>query len=195
MDSIDKLVSTLNALQPGIVQSDLRQLLILVDADANPQEQFNKIQASIRLAEPFTLDGVRTPYPIPAQPDQFAQGQDIPSIAISLLPGKEAQGAMESLCWQAGVAGRGELQACIEAFGNCVGFTVWPPQKQDKLRLRCLITALNKTNPDLPTTRLWDEENIKLALVPLNSPIFSPLVELLKTVWSEGCTTNGAVQK
>jgi hypothetical protein len=155
----------------------LERLVLLVDADEDPGGKLTKMQNILRSTQPVTSAGLR--YPVPTALDTFVGATGVPSIAVSLLPGGGQLGAMESLCWQAGSAPNNRLIECITAFGDCVGIADWSPQKRDKFKLRCLITSACAVNPDLPTTNLWTEVP---ELVPLDSPVFDPLVAFIRAI-------------
>ncbi len=155
----------------------LEHLILMIDADDDPVAKFSKMQSVLQKTQPISNSGLR--YPVPTAVDTFVSVAGAPSVAITLLPGGGRAGAMESLCWQAGVTDHQELVKCINEFGNCVGISGWLPQKQDKFKLRCLITGANQTNPDLPTTQLWNEVP---ELVPVDSAVFDALASFLKSI-------------
>jgi hypothetical protein len=179
LEGEDAIKQLLDAIAGARGFSRLERLVLLVDSDDSPQEKFKKMQDVLRATTSLNIDGGSVRYPVPDALGIFANAPSMPSVAISLLPSNDQVGAMESLCWQAGSALRQDLSACIAEFGDCVGIGKWLPQKQDKFKLRCLISSACVVNPDLPTTKLWEKVP---DLVPLNSPVFDPLTAFLKGI-------------
>ena len=151
----------------------LQKILIVIDSDDNPDDKFKKFQAVLSKTKPFS-DGNR--YPIPNNPNEFSPAGGGLQVAIQLLPTPQATGAMETLCWNAAIAHCQSVQSCIDEFANCVGAHNWSPQKLAKFKLRSLISTQHQSNPDLPTTYLWEQAP---TIVPLESNIFDPLAEFL----------------
>lgn len=179
LEGEDAIRQLLDAIAGSSGFGRLERLVLLVDSDDNPQEKLKKMQDVLRATTPLNIAGSSGRYPVPDAVGIFANEASMPSVAISLLPSDGQVGAMESLCWQAGSALRQDLSACIVEFGNCVGVGQWLPQKQDKFKLRCLISSACSVNPDLPTTKLWEKAP---DLVPLNSPVFDPLAAFLQSI-------------
>lgn len=179
LEGEDAIIQLLDAVAGSRGFSRLERLVLLVDSDDNPQEKFQKMQAVLRATTPLKIGGSLIRYPVPEALGTFANETSTPSVAISLLPSDGQVGAMESLCWQAGSAARQDISACISEFGDCIGIGQWLPQKQDKFKLRCLISSACSVNPDLPTTKLWEKVP---DLVPLDSPVFDPLAAFLQSI-------------
>ncbi len=154
----------------------LKKILIVVDSDDDPRSRFEKFKTVLSKTNPFS--GNRK-YPVPNNADEFASAEGSPQVAIKLLPTSNASGAMETLCWDAAILNYQSIQPCIEAFSKCVGADKWLPQKLAKFKLRSLISTQYPTNPDLPTTRLWEKAP---EIVPLESKSFDQLAVYLSNL-------------
>ncbi|MBF0425461.1 MAG: hypothetical protein HQL66_06555 [Magnetococcales bacterium] len=178
---VEAIVKLLGALKLNREFHQVQGILLLIDADEKPGDQFTKIRS--------LLQNAPGGWPVPDKLGQPARKEGIPAVTVHLLPDNETPGAMETLLWNAAVkvADRQKLVECIETFEQCIHAyhgeqrhdEKWLPQKRDKLKFRCLISAVNPKNPDLPTTRLWEGEETR-ALVPLDSPVFDSLVNVLQ---------------
>lgn len=168
----DNIIHVLNGVIADPNFPRLEKILIVVDSDENGIDKLSKFQQIIRNCN--TIDGDNR-YPVPTALCEFASNPNVPSIAIKVLPTQD-NGAMESLCWEAGLEGKVDLVNCIDAFVECCNFQDWTPQKIAKLKLRLLISAQFSQNPDLPTTRLWD---VAPEIVPLQASVFDDIVQYL----------------
>jgi len=93
-----------------------------------------------------------------------------------MIPTAGAAGALETLCLEAAARANPATMACVEQFAECSNISNWTRSKQDKMKLRALIAALHKTNPDLSLASLWDKNP---DLIPLNDAAFTPIADVL----------------
>jgi hypothetical protein len=176
LEGEDAIRQLLDALPVNRNFVKLKKILIVVDSDDDPVAKFGKFVSVLNNTRPFSGN---CRYPVPNAPNELASVAGSPQVAIMLLPSSTSCGAMETLCWDAAIPNHKSIQACIEAFASCVGADKWAPQKLAKFKLRSLISTQYQSNPDLPTTKLWDKAP---DIVRLDSAAFTPLSDYLASL-------------
>lgn len=173
----DSIIHLLNALPMNRNFFKVEKIIIVIDADNNSDEKFNKFKSIVTKTKEFS--GTNEKYPVPNAPNLLAPSPKGLSVAILTLPYSESEGAMETLCFRAAITKFPEVKNCINIFANCAGVEEWSPQKRDKFKLRSFISMKCQKNPDLPTTYLWDDNP---DIVPLDADVFNSLADYLRVV-------------
>ncbi len=93
-----------------------------------------------------------------------------------MIPSKDEKGALETLCLQAAAKANPGAMKCVEEFFNCAKISDWTKTKQDKMKLRSLIAASYRKNPDLSLASLWKKNP---DLIPLTDTAFDPIAKIL----------------
>ncbi len=53
---------------------------------------------------------------------------------------------------------------CLEEYQACVGLEEWSASKIAKMRLRCIIAATCRRNPECSTSYMWSTENTHIPI-------------------------------
>jgi hypothetical protein len=97
-----------------------------------------------------------------------------------MLPWDNELGCLETLCLQAVNKKYEKEMQCVIKQSECVGINDWPPQKQSKMILRCLLSSVCKSEPNTPLTRAWSTDSGRPGdIFPLDHPAFNPIAEFL----------------
>lgn len=171
-DGITYLTPALNAL-PALptFSSMLKKILIVADNDGNPAGALQAVQNQIN-ATADIQPGRR--YLAPAAP-QVAAGVN-PEVTILMLPDTGQTGALDTLCLMAAANKRPAVANCVDNFANCIAPVGWTPPREDKMRLRALLSA-SCPDPYIAPAWVWRDGT---DLVPLDDAIFNPIVAFLR---------------
>ena len=150
-------------LQPGF--EEVTGIIVASDNDANPSASFKDVRKHIHEAE----------FPAPNHPLIATKGK--PGVAVIMLPKTNAPGQLETLCLESVQTAWPKEFKCAEAYGECTGITSWPQGKQERARLRALISHICKKDPNSSLTHLWSDG--RELVVPLTHHCFTPLADFL----------------
>jgi len=147
-------------------------ILIVADNDNNPSRAFKQITRQIRLAGE---------YGIPSGPGQVAPAPNgRPAVAVLMLPWNDQQGCLETLCLVAAFKRRPRIARCVANFLRCVNTKSWTVSNRDKLRMRCLLSAACKRNPNTGLQFAWSQEKGRPKdLIPLTYRCFNQVATFL----------------
>jgi hypothetical protein len=152
------------ALIPGF--DDLQGILVVADNDDDSNTSFAYVQAQIR--------GTAAQHPVPQVPLRPTNGN--PPLAIMMIPWTGEDGSIETLCAIAAETAFPKEAACADQFQTCTGVDAWPPSKRSKVKLRSIISAVHRRNPDVSLSFLWHD---RADLVPLNHTCFDRITDYL----------------
>ena len=109
------------------------------------------------------------------------QSQSLPPISILMLPWDAQMGCLETLCLDAANVKYSNELKCAEEFIACIGASGWEVSKKSKLKLRCFLSAVCKSEPNTGLVYAWSTENGRPGdIFPLDTVAFKPLVDWLK---------------
>ena len=161
----------LMGLKPGTGYDKHSGILIVGDNDNDPATSFRKIKRQIEEA-----DG----YGVPSAPRQVAPAQNnLPPVAVLMIPWDDKIGALETLCLTAGFTQRPQLEACVTRFVKCVKATKWDISKLSKLRMRCFLSAACPGDPNTGLKFAWTGDQRPSDLIPLDNPCFDQIAKYL----------------
>ncbi len=144
-------------------------LVVISDNDDNPMDKFNLVRRLIGEAGGFS---------VPNQPAQMTTGKL--RVGIFMLPQTGTPGQLETLCLQSCSARWPDRAACVETFVACNGHVAqWGRNKQEKMRMRALISSICSSDPYTSIPHLWSREQ---DIAPLDHPCFTPLADFLLSV-------------
>jgi hypothetical protein len=145
-------------LTPGFTQ--VRWLGVAQDADEDADAAFVRIRDALR----------RVGLPEPSR--VWETTSTTPVVVAFVLPDGAAPGDLETLVWRA-VAGE-PATPCVDAYMDCLSHAAGAavPRQEWKARVHAYLASLSR--PDL---RLG--EAAENTLLPLGSPMFDPLVNLI----------------
>lgn len=148
----------------------LKGLIIAGDKNGNDK-------AALRYAI-GVLEGAKFPKP---ERVQTRKGRD-PAVAVLLLPTHKPSGSLETLCVDAAEVSATKRKAatkalsCADAFIACARLREGEPQLIAKARLRAILLARHKPDPNLSLSNIWrDCANV----VPLDDKIFNRVADFL----------------
>lgn len=146
-------------------------LLIVTDADADPNRSFEGIKAAFC-----------SPYPAPPRPFVIHKARNH-KTGVFLIPGTGKTGALEALLLAAVQKEKPDALKCIEQFEKCTNTTSsWSDNKKDKMRMACYVASHCKNDPCCSLAFMWSEKNL---LLNLTNPVFEELGNFLKEFSAE----------
>jgi hypothetical protein len=156
---------------PGI--QDRKAIIIVADNDDAPSQAFKLVRKQVKKAGG---------YGVPNAPRQLARSKSFPPVSVLMVPWDSDRGCVETLCYTSAAARRPELAKCVEEYIDCVGATQWPIAQLSKLRLRCLLSAACKKDPNTGLPRAWTAEKGRPSdLIPLDHECFNQIADYLRT--------------
>jgi hypothetical protein len=96
-------------------------------------------------------------------------------------------GALETICADAIIGKMPWIAACLNSYLSCgeIGALNWRPEKRDKARLQCLVAALNEDDPNKGLQYLF---HVDPPVIPMESEVFLPIVDMIKRFRDEATT-------
>jgi hypothetical protein len=136
----------------------IRHIVLVADADTHYNKTFQDICSQI--ADANQDQNVSGKFVVPTAPYSASGGH--PRLTIMLLPAAQTKGALESLLWNALVSIPKYVTAvqCADEACGCAGIATgnnkWGQSKLDKARVHAAVALINKKNPSVSLTRLWE---------------------------------------
>ena len=156
-----------NVIVPALerVQSPVRAVGIVRDADGSYSSAFQSVQGALRHAN----------LPVPNAPLENAHGAlvggDDVSIVAYIFPDNGSTGDLETLCLSA--VREMAAMPCVDGYFDCLRSIGHVPRQESKARLRAFLSA-NVDNPELRSG-----EAIAAGVIPWNSPAFDGVHQFL----------------
>lgn len=150
----------------------LKGVIAVGDNDDSPDKSFKTIRDQLKKAK----------VPAPDKPLEVMKYNNIDfSVAVLMVPfvaGKCHKGCLETLLLRAASVRHSAIHACVETYVKCVEAGEWPNYGAiDKLRLRCLLSAVWPDDPNLGLQYALSPDK---DLIPLQDPCFSEIVEYIR---------------
>jgi len=166
----DAIGSLLGGLIPKRGFSTLKAILIAYDNDEDPVKAFGLIREQIRKA---------SSYSIPEAPLSSSEPKPGTPVLVPFpIPWKEELGNLETLCLPAAREKWKDLAECLEEYVNCSDVPKWTISNQAKTRIRCLITATCKDDPNTSLVHLWSRK--PEFHIPLDHNCFNRVADFLR---------------
>ncbi|MGD0972301.1 MAG: DUF3226 domain-containing protein [Desulfobaccales bacterium] len=163
-NSIPRYLQGIRAITLG--KESFRGILIIIDANDKPTQQFTTIQQALRNAN----------FPAPEKP--FSVEGDLFRVAVFLIPRKGENGTLEKLLLEAALENRPDMQTCLDNFCDCTrSVKTWTTNQQAKMRLSALVAASCQDNPWASAGIMWSEPGNP---VPIESECFNHIADFLK---------------
>jgi hypothetical protein len=143
-------------------------IIVVADNDDDPSSAFDNVKNQI-----VSVGS----YAVPSQPLEIASGNGSPDLVIVMLPSSVSTGALETLCLPAAFHSSIALQQCVEEFAQCASIQSWPMSKQSKSKLRCVLSAACKSDPNTPLRYAWSRPE---SLIPLSHSSFDEIAQYLR---------------
>lgn len=156
--------------------SKLRGVLIIADSGDDATRTFNAVCRKLAKDGPFTK---AAPFVKPSGPYAMAtQPAGHPPIVVMTIP-KATPGALETLCIEAILNKRPQLEECLATYHACEGLKTlsWHAEKREKARLQCLTASLNEKDPNRPLRHTLEKKPV---IISMKSKAFTPLVTAIK---------------
>jgi len=150
-------------LQPGF--DAVRGIIVVSDNDHDPSASFQEVRTLIHDAS----------YSAPNHP--FAVVAGPPAVAIMMIPAENENGQLETLCLRAISAAWPQQFHCAEQYAVCAGIQTWAVGKQERAKLRALISHICKKDPNTSLTHLWHDG--RELVIPLDHDCFTPIADFL----------------
>jgi len=159
---------------------DVRHVLIVIDNDSHPKENFDSVKAQLT---DFGKCGVPRDRLIPATKAGW------PSVTILSLPwtfyrgrmrGASRHGSIETVVLEIMLrhAAFAAVGPCLRRYLRCSPARRWPTQKRDKMRLHSLIAATCRRNPLTDPSDMWQRPPFRPML---GDAVLNPLDVFLRT--------------
>jgi hypothetical protein len=150
-------------------------LIIVVDNDDNPKQAVLSAQRAI-ITSPVFAGPPKRKIRRPQRTMFSTKGP--PKVAIVPMPAVGQPGALESLCIQAAqTVVPATVIGCADQFIRCNGIDQWTTSKQAKVKMRAIIAASHKRNPEMTLSKLWEQ---RPDLVPVADPVFADIAAFLR---------------
>ena len=150
-------------LQPGF--DELRGIAIISDSDRDRDASFAEVRSQIHEA------GFSSPN---RELDCIAGP---PAIVVLMVPIGEL-GQLETLCLRAIKDAWPTQFECAEMYAQCTGISTWGMGKQERAKLRALISHICKKDPNSSLTYLWHDG--RETVIPLDHECFNTIAEFLR---------------
>ena len=147
---------------------DVTGILVQGDNDEQPQNKFTDIRNKIGAAEGYAP---------PAQPLEVVRNNGRPALVVMMFPWVGELGALETLCLRSAEDTHPRIRACVEAHVRCVDVSEWDLVKQHKMRLRCMMASICKTDPNTSLVYAWSRRPIEM--IPLSHSCFNQIADFL----------------
>jgi hypothetical protein len=172
-DCLDKYLDAIALAASKSQNKQLRGLLVVVDADDDPQAAFVSACTALRFAD----------YPVPNSPFVTIEENDVKS-AVYLIPGENEVGTLEHLLLRSAFSISENSKACIDSFLDCIGkVPVNKPNVLAKMQMSALVAAAFPSNPwATPAPLLQSSKN---DIVPIDSIHFKHLGDFLAELCKE----------
>jgi len=152
----------------------LRNVVIVTDSDNDPVVSFREVQDQITRAQEY---GVPSALLRPS-----SRNVTCPPVIVKTIPGEGEQGNLETLILRAVPDYFGDELACLAEYERCTGHVAgWTLNKQSKMRLQCIVSAVCKNDPTCGMVNLWSKTN-RVFRPMLAHTCFNPLVDFLRDV-------------
>lgn len=147
---------------------NVRGILIQGDNDDDPDERFGKIRAKIEAAEGYIP---------PERPLAGIKQRSHLSLVVVMLPWVEELGALETLCLKSAEDKHPSVKECVDAHIRCIDISKWDLVKQHKMRLRCMMASICKTDPYTSLVHAWSRS---VEMIPLGHACFDRISDFLE---------------
>jgi hypothetical protein len=154
----------------------LNGLIVVADNDADPAANIRAVKKALRSAPKFTGPPARK---ITVPRSLMSKNRGNPIVAIVPIPGAGKKGTLENLCIQAADVSP-KLIGCADQFLRCSGASSFIVTKRAKVKLRMLIAASHKKNPEITLSRMWDPRQGNPNLIPISHAVFKPIVDFFQ---------------
>jgi hypothetical protein len=158
----------LNTFTTGDGFRDVTGILVQGDNDEQPEEKFTKIREKIEAAEGYIA---------PPRPLDVVKHEGRPPLVVVMFPWVGKLGALETLCLESAGDAHPRVRDCVEAHFRCVDASGWDLVKQHKMRLRCMIASICRTDPYTSLVHAWSRT---VELIPLNHACFNQIADFLR---------------
>jgi hypothetical protein len=94
-----------------------------------------------------------------------------------MMPAENEPGQLETLCLRAIRDAWPQQFQCAEKYAECAGIGDWNPGKQERAKLRALVSHICKKDPNSSLTHLWHDG--RELVIPLNNACFDVIARFL----------------
>jgi hypothetical protein len=151
----------------------VQKVLVVADNDLEPTRSFNDVVAAIAATEPIIGPPASR---FVAPPVPLTKAGENPAVVVLMMPWTNVQGSLSTMCATAAMNAAPLVARCVNAFANCTGAAGWPMTTLAKMKLRSLIAARHKAQPDISPAYVWSKGT---DLVPLTDATFNQVANFL----------------
>ena len=149
LEGVGSFEQILKSVTAGTDYENCSLVVIVADNDAEPEKSFRGIIRQIKAARRFA---------IPQKPREVANAGQQMAVSVLMLPWDDVPGDLETVCFEAAARAHRKIAACVEAYVQCVGAKQWGVSQISKLRLRCLIAASCRKDPNTGLQYAWEAQ-------------------------------------
>ncbi len=151
-----------------------KSIIIVADNDGEPAKMFKNIRRQTGKAG-FTR---------PKKPRETVITNGLPPLSVLMIPWDKDEGCLETLCLSAANKKYKKQLACVDQLIKCVRAQKWDIAKKSKLRMRCLLSSVCKSNPNAGLQFAWSKRGSRpVDIFPIRGvPAFNQIAEYFKNI-------------
>lgn len=144
-----KFEERLNALEPQIMFKQTKAILLVVDSDDSPSDNFTLVAKQIKNTKK---------YGIPTEYKKRAKQNGRPCVAILGIP-DGSNGNIETMLMDiiAKIDRYAKLCKCIQTYMKCSEAKTWSIGKQSKMKMHCFLAGTCEDAPESNIFDMWQE--------------------------------------
>ncbi len=147
-------------------------VLVVADNAACPERLFSQIAGDIVRSRCWSKpNGPR---------ERVESTEGLPPLYLLMLPWDDDKGCLETLCYTAAASNYPVAADCVTKYIRCASLSVRPIEKLDKIRIRCLISAICEDDPNTTLQYAWSGDCPDM--IPLDHHCFDKIVAWIKTL-------------
>jgi hypothetical protein len=166
----------LEGLKLAVGLSARKAVVIIADNDDDPSASFAFVRSQISAVGD---------YGIPTKPREAAASTNpnLPPLVVLMIPWDNESGCLDTICFAAADNMRPKIGKCVRKFVKCVKPKRWPVSPLSKLKMRCLLSAVCKQDPNTPLQHAWSTSRGRPGdIIPLNDTRFDHIADFFATL-------------
>lgn len=147
-----------------------KRVVVLTDNDVNPAERFEETRQML----------TNVGFNAPASPKVFVSTENLPDVAIFMLPSEGKNGTLESYLLPS-MHEKWGLEVALNQFVAASPANDWALNKQAKAKVQSMLSVTCKTHPFTGLGHLWTQRKPEFHMSPTH-PSFDELSEFIQSL-------------